>query len=419
LRFEQLSVEHGLAQESVLAIAQDKQGFIWLGTQAGLTRFDGYPHRHLQERRVRSAAAWADNWVRVLHVDRSSRARKLWVGTDGGLDRYDPRLAKTFTHFLPAWNESATQRGNGNRHVRAITDDGLGGCGWPPPTACIISTPASKRFTSWHHDPSDARQPGQRPGQRAGARRHRPFVGRHRDGIGHAGAGRLALPALRDRSRGDSKSNAVQSRCRSIARRRCGSARWADWNNGACWAPSRSAAASARARAEAGRQHHRAVRGCRDQRLGRLAGDGLFRWLPAENRLVQYRHQFSDTHSVADNQISALFRDRVGTFWVGTWNDGVSRVDMGSGGFARIVRQADTPDSLSDNKIRAIVPDGRGQLWLGSSGGLNLYDPVSGTGKVWRHDPLGANSLSDDQVTALGARRTAICGSAAVPASIT
>ena len=34
LRFEQLSVEHGLAQESVLAIAQDRQGFIWLGTQA-------------------------------------------------------------------------------------------------------------------------------------------------------------------------------------------------------------------------------------------------------------------------------------------------------------------------------------------------------------------------------------------------
>jgi hypothetical protein len=47
-----------------------------------------------------------------------------------------------------------------------------------------------------------------------------------------------------------------------------------------------------------------------------------------------------------------MFRDRVGTFWVGTWNDGVSRVDMGSGGFARIVRQADQPNSLSDNKIR-------------------------------------------------------------------
>jgi ligand-binding sensor domain-containing protein len=83
---------------------------------------------------------------------------------------------------------------------------------------------------------------------------------------------------------------------------------------------------------------------------------------------------------------SPLYRDRVGTFWVGTWNDGVSRVDMGSGGFARIVRQADQPNSLSDNKIRASSPDA-GQLWLGSSGGLNLYDPVSGDGKVWRHNP--------------------------------
>jgi sugar lactone lactonase YvrE len=31
--------------------------------------------------------------------------------------------------------------------------------------------PASKSFTSWHHDPADAGQPGQRPGECAGARR--------------------------------------------------------------------------------------------------------------------------------------------------------------------------------------------------------------------------------------------------------
>ena len=39
---EQLSVQDGLPQESVLAIAQDRQGFIWFGTQGGLARYDGY-----------------------------------------------------------------------------------------------------------------------------------------------------------------------------------------------------------------------------------------------------------------------------------------------------------------------------------------------------------------------------------------
>jgi hypothetical protein len=35
----------------------------------------------------------------------------------------------------------------------------------------------------------------------------------------------------------------------------------------------------------------------------------------------------------------------------------VSRVDLGSGGFARIVRQSDRPSALSDNKVRAVVDD--------------------------------------------------------------
>ena len=42
LRFEQLSVEEGLAQESVLAVVQDRDGFMWFGTQSGLSRYDGY-----------------------------------------------------------------------------------------------------------------------------------------------------------------------------------------------------------------------------------------------------------------------------------------------------------------------------------------------------------------------------------------
>ena len=148
LRFEQLSVEHGLAQESVLAIAQDKQGFIWLGTQAGLTRFDGY-RTVTYKSAVSDPRSLADNWVRVLHLDPSGQ---LWVGTDAGLDRYDP-ATRTFAHYLP---QEPAQRGNGNRHVRAIVDDGLGGLWVATADGLHHLDPAAKRYTSWHHDPADA-----------------------------------------------------------------------------------------------------------------------------------------------------------------------------------------------------------------------------------------------------------------------
>jgi signal transduction histidine kinase/ligand-binding sensor domain-containing protein/CheY-like chemotaxis protein len=399
LRFEQLSVEHGLVQESVLAIAQDKQGFIWLGTQAGLTRFDGYRTINYKSS-VSDPNSLADNWVRVLHLDRSGQ---LWVGTDGGLDRYDS-TTKTFTHYLP--RESA-QRGNGNRHVRAITDDGQGGLWVASADGLHHFDPASQRFTSWHHDASD---PGSLANDEVNA------VARDAAGrlwVGTAtGLDMLAPGASRFQhysidAGGDGKFNAVLALQVDSAQ-----TLWVGTMGGLeQWRLPGVAAApgaqplrhrlGAREGIKAGVSIMSLYQDAEANVWVGTQADGLFRWLPAENRLAPYRHQFSDTHSVADNQISALFRDRVGTLWVGTWNDGASRVDMGSGGFARIVRQADTPNSLSDNKIRAILPEAGGKLWLGSSAGLNLYDPVSGDSKVWRHDGRRANSLSDDQVTAL------------------
>src|SRR5438105_15163526 len=41
-RFTRISIEQGLSQSTVQVILQDKSGFIWLGTDEGLDRFDGY-----------------------------------------------------------------------------------------------------------------------------------------------------------------------------------------------------------------------------------------------------------------------------------------------------------------------------------------------------------------------------------------
>ncbi|MEJ2354171.1 MAG: two-component regulator propeller domain-containing protein, partial [Anaerolineales bacterium] len=45
LKFEHLSVEHGLSHSSVNCIFQDSQGFMWFGTDDGLNKFDGYTFR--------------------------------------------------------------------------------------------------------------------------------------------------------------------------------------------------------------------------------------------------------------------------------------------------------------------------------------------------------------------------------------
>ncbi len=392
LRFEQLTVEQGLPQESVLAIAQDRQGFMWFGSQAGLTRYDGY-RTVTYKTALADPRSLADNWVRVLHLDADGQ---LWVGTDGGLDRFDP-ASRGFTHFLP--NETA-KRGNGNRHVLAIVSDGARGFWLATSDGLQHFDPATGAFTIWHHDPANA-----------GSLSHDQVNALARDGAGRLwvgtasgvdmlAPGTAAFVHYRLDPAPDSKFNTVQALLADNEQNL-----WIGSMGGIeRWRLTQGEPQRARLGSEQGWSGSAVTAMYQDVDANIWVGthaEGLFHWQPRGDRFVQHRHLVTDSHSVADNQISALHRDRFGTFWVGTWYSGVSRVDLGSGGFARFVKQPDQPHSLSDNKVRAIAEAGEGKLWLGTNSGLNLFDIASNSAEVYRSDPLRPGGLNDDQVTAL------------------
>src|SRR4051812_35339356 len=73
--------EQGLPQDTVRAISQTHDGFLWLGTNEGLVRFDGYDF----VRFTKADGSLPGNTVGKLIVD---RAGDLWIGTFDGLARY-------------------------------------------------------------------------------------------------------------------------------------------------------------------------------------------------------------------------------------------------------------------------------------------------------------------------------------------
>jgi signal transduction histidine kinase/ligand-binding sensor domain-containing protein/CheY-like chemotaxis protein/HPt (histidine-containing phosphotransfer) domain-containing protein len=395
LRFEQLSVEHGLAQESILAIAQDGDGFMWFGSQTGLSRFDGYRVTTYRNE-VGDPRSLVNNWVRVLYVDRSGR---LWIGTDGGLDRFDP-VTQSFTHFVP--NEPV-KRGNGDRHIHAMADDGNNGLWLATADGLQRFDMKTGAFKVWHNMPGVASSlADDQVNALALDGSGRLWVGTSAglDSIasGASGFEHHALPGA------DAKRNTVHALLVDA--------------NQTLWIGSLAGLESWKLAAGPADRH--LLGPAEGIALGDItvlfqdgdatlwAGsndDGLYRWLPQTRRFINFRHQPADNHSLADNKVSSLFRDRVGTFWVGTWYAGVSRVDLGSGGFARIVKLADGPATLSDNKVRAVIDDGAGKLWLGTNDGLNRLDPATGTTEVFRHKPGDPNSLSDSLVNAVALDR--------------
>ena len=100
LSFTNLSIEQGLSQVSGNAIIQDSKGFIWIGAQDGLNRFDCHNIRIFRHDKDNPASLGRD-FVSALAEDERGH---LWIGTRGkGLDEYDP-LTETFRHhqIIPA-----------------------------------------------------------------------------------------------------------------------------------------------------------------------------------------------------------------------------------------------------------------------------------------------------------------------------
>jgi len=104
-RFERVPHGVGLSQVTVTCILQDSEGFIWIGTQIGLNRFDGSRFRVFKNDQDLPQSLQS-NWIQTLFEDREGR---LWVGTDQGLSRFD-RLTETFVHFpLPGASGESLQ----------------------------------------------------------------------------------------------------------------------------------------------------------------------------------------------------------------------------------------------------------------------------------------------------------------------
>ncbi|MCB1641720.1 MAG: hypothetical protein KDI37_08315, partial [Xanthomonadales bacterium] len=87
VRFRVYNEDDGLPQSSVSALVEDDLGFVWLGTQDGLARFDGHEFRILRRDSERTDSL-ADNYVQALALSGDS----LWVASPAlGLSQVDVR----------------------------------------------------------------------------------------------------------------------------------------------------------------------------------------------------------------------------------------------------------------------------------------------------------------------------------------
>ena len=84
--FKNITIEDGLSQSTVETIYQDSKGYIWIGTNDGLDRYNGYEFKHYKHDKYDKNSI-ANNYIFDIIEDKNGY---IWVSTIGGLSRINP-----------------------------------------------------------------------------------------------------------------------------------------------------------------------------------------------------------------------------------------------------------------------------------------------------------------------------------------
>jgi ligand-binding sensor domain-containing protein/signal transduction histidine kinase len=140
----------------------------------------------------------------------------------------------------------------------------------------------------------------------------------------------------------------------------------------------------------------------------RLGDGGLNRYHPATGTFTRYLHQPTDPHSLVNNMVQALYEDSRGTFWVGTFGDGLHTMDRKTGIVTRYPYDPKHPGKLSrpylnngvqspNDGVTLIQEDKAGNLWIGAYlNGLNRYDVVRKQLDHFEADPDKPNAMQEN-----------------------
>jgi diguanylate cyclase (GGDEF)-like protein len=353
------------------ALAQDGQGFLWLGGEAGLVRWDGYGLLPYVPARGQ-AHSMPNQSIQCMHLDAQGT---LWVGTvTGGLARYDP----DHDTFRTVLDDILT---GDARHVWSLDDDGAGGLFLATGAGLFRMNAEGTAITRVDLGISAASRGADDPVL---------SVLRDRRGVLWAGtqhglARRVAPNAPFEPVSLPSEDGATVLVSRLMQD-----------SEGRIWAGTRQhgayvideagrAARSVAATAALGRSsvatEITAMLEVAPNRvwLGTY-GNGIFEVAGGDAEHAGWiRHQAGVPFSLPGDSVQSLYRDRSGLVWVGT-SEGLSQTSPGQSAIQTIFGDPDRKDGLTAENVMSVLAQPDGSLWAGSQG--KGYDVLTKTGAL-------------------------------------
>ena len=122
LNFYHYGLEDGLSQETIRCVLKDTNGFLWLGTQDGLNRFDGTSFK-VYKNHNKDSLTISGNFINTLIEDNDGN---IWVGTnDNGISIYDAKLNIFKTSSIQKGNCTSLSKMSNGTIISTILNKGI------------------------------------------------------------------------------------------------------------------------------------------------------------------------------------------------------------------------------------------------------------------------------------------------------
>lgn len=345
-RFDNWTTDEGLPQNSVSAILQTRDGYLWLTTAAGLVRFDGLRFTVFDKSNTKGLTSV--RFTSLFEDDEGS----LWIGTeDAGLTRHHSGVFTTYT----------TQDGLRHNRIIAIWGDELGGL--------LILTGSG--LVRWRHDQF---LPYQAPtgisiDQSCYRVQSGAFWCSDASGLHRIKDDKVSTYTIRDGLSSLKVSTVYEDR------------------QGSVWIATANAGLN---RLQQGQFTHyttkdgvpkEPIKSIYQDRQGNL-------WMATRGgSLGQFQNgrfvPYATTDPLITNFIPPFYEDREGNLWLGSADHGLRRIRK------EVITFYSVDDQLSQTKPYPLLEDHVGDMWIGTLGG-GLYRYKEGTFTHYPPSPGGS-----------------------------
>nr|WP_294795357.1 two-component regulator propeller domain-containing protein [uncultured Mucilaginibacter sp.] len=346
IKFTHLTTEDGLSQSTARGLLKDKYGFIWVGTEDGLNRYDGYSftvYRNIPQ----NAHSLNGNSIGALFEDHDGT---LWIGTNNGLNKYD-RASDSFINFPTKASEGSLS----NNYISSIIEDYLGNLWVGTSIGLNFLDRKTKRFMHYN---ANLLNPDSLSNSEINSivedTQHNLWIGTI-DGLNLYDRSKDQFVKFlhHDNDPGSISNNHIRAIvCDAV---------------GNVW-------------------------------VGTL--NGLNKYDAVNHNFIVYKSDGKDPKKLSSNLIYSLAAGKDGSVWVGT-EEGLNLLDIKKGGFTVYKNDPADINSLKGKAVGPILPDDAGILWVTTyGGGINKYDKNLPLFDVYRNKDFISNTLNQGSITA-------------------